>query len=428
MIEKICEDSLISIIMPAYNAEDFLDETIQSVLKQTYQKWELVVVNDASQDSTLQILERYMALDSRIKVYSLTKNSGACVALNEALKRTSGEYICWLSADDKYKKEMLESSLHFLHKHKNFQAVFSRHEFIDEDSELIEEWKPIPEFYKIGMAGCMEPYRTLVFCGNAFNACTVLATSETIEKAGFFDENHRYAGDYHYMMRVAAYADLGFLDKVNVQSRIHSKQVTNEGKNSVDAVNAYADIVYLDDVRKRLYVKAGIKDTREEILSTFENRQYLYGVAGCEQERTTVEKRKEEFLKTYPSIIEADFYCRQISELINSNKWDRAEEMIQTMEEDKKAFINKEKWGILVACILEYRGDYAGERDIIQNILEFNHSNYEAHYMLGNVCEKTDDILGALESYTNSVLYSKEEKEDFKLLKDNLKRFINEKV
>ena len=107
MIEKICEDSLISIIMPAYNAEDFLDETIQSVLKQTYQKWELVVVNDASQDSTLQILERYMALDSRIKVYSLTKNSGACVALNEALKRTSGEYICWLSADDKYKKEML---------------------------------------------------------------------------------------------------------------------------------------------------------------------------------------------------------------------------------------------------------------------------------------------------------------------------------
>lgn len=425
MADSIVENKLVSVIMPAYNAEKYIGEAIESVLSQVYQNWELVIVNDASQDNTLKIIEYYTAMDSRIKVYSFSYNQGACAALNEALKRTNGEYICWLSADDKYKKEMLSSSLSFLNEHKNFQAVFSKHEFINEVSELLIVWEPHPTFMNIGKNGCVEPYYSLVFGGNAFNACTVLATAESFSKAGFFDEKHRYAGDYHYMMKMAAYADFGFLNQINVQSRIHPAQVTNEGNNETDAILAYADIVFYNDVRKRLYQKAGIKDGRENVLHTFKSREILY--KNIDHIRETIQAEVCRFLNDYPLIVEANEYCNKISEYMNEEDWNRAKEMLQTIPAELKAFTNKEIWGILMANLLDHMGKYTEEKEVLKSILKANSSNYEAYYMYGNICEKTDNDIEALENYMLSVLNSTTTEEDFKILVENLKRFINQK-
>lgn len=418
------ENKLISIIMPAYNAEKYISEAIQSVLRQVYRNWELIIVNDGSQDRTLEIIEYYISMDSRIKVYSFSCNQGACAALNEALKRTKGEYICWLSADDKYEEEMLSSSLSFLNEHKNFQAVFSKHKFINAISELLEIWEPFPSFMNIGKEGCIEPYYTLVYSGNAFNACTVLATAEIFHKAGFFDERHPYAGDYHYMMKIAAYADFGFLNKVNVQSRIHPAQVTNEGKNEIDAIRAYADIVFCEEIRKRLYQKAGIRDNRENILETFKTRERLFH---NDRIKETIQSEISRFLNHYPLIIEANEYCHKISEYMNLGEWSKAMKMIQTIPNEVEAFTNQEVWGILMANLFDHFGDYAKEKELLERVLKRNDSNYEVYYMYGNVCEKMGNDIEALENYMLSVSKSKEIKEDFEMLVGNLKRFVNQK-
>lgn len=419
------ENKLVSIIMPAYNAEKYISEAIQSVLEQIYKNWELIIVNDGSQDRTLEIIEYYVSMDSRVKVYSFLYNQGACAALNEALKKARGEYICWLSADDKYEKEMLYSSLSFLNEHENFQAVFSKHKFINEISEVLEVWEPFFNFIDIGKKECIEPYYTLVYKGNAFNACTVLATAEVFHKAGFFDERHPYAGDYHYMMKIAAYADIGFLNKINVQSRIHSAQVTNEGKNDMDAIRAYTDIVFCDDVRKRLFQKVRIKDTRESILETFKSRERIYSNVSSIKE--IIQSEVNRFLNHYSLIIEADEYCHKISEYMNLDEWDEAMKMIKTISDELKAFTNKEVWGILIANVFDHFGNYVKEKEVLESVLKLSDSNYEAYYMYGSVCEKMGNDIEALENYMFSVSKSKEIKEDFEMLVENLKRFLNQK-
>ena len=118
------KEPLVSVIMPAYNAGKFIGETIQSVIGQTYTNWELIIVNDASIDCTEDIICEYMKKEERISLYCLPNNSGSSAALNEALCHTKGEYICWLSADDKYKPEMIMSSVKYLQRNLGKDAVF----------------------------------------------------------------------------------------------------------------------------------------------------------------------------------------------------------------------------------------------------------------------------------------------------------------
>lgn len=420
------EEKLVSVIMPAYNEEKYIGEAIQSVLEQIYTNWELIIVDDGSKDRTPEIIRQYSEKELRIKPHWFSENRGACAALNEALRRAEGEFICWLSADDRYGKEMLWSSVNFLMEHKNYQAVFSRAESINEYSEKTGGADLADKYINVGKKGSVEPYYTMVTKGNAFGACSVLAKADVIRKAGFFDEKHPYAGDYHYMMKVAAYADFGFLNKLNLQSRIHSEQVTNEGKNEIDAIHAYADIVFSEGLRKSLYQKAGISDSREGVLETFQIRKKLYEYVGCAVEAETAEFERKRFLTEFPLVVQADRYCKEISECMNVNEWDKAAAMIQNASDEVIAFADKEMWGILKANILEYDGDYMNEKEMLKCVLMLNESNYEAHFMYGNICEKEEDWTGALERYMLSVRYSKHVKNDFEMLVQNLKRFLNQ--
>lgn len=418
---------MVSIIMPAYNEEKYIGEAIDSIINQTYQNWELIIVDDCSKDQTAVIVQQYMAKDTRIRLYRFEENQGVCVALNEALKKVQGDYICWLSADDKYKTEMLHSSVEYLKAHPEMQAVFSRHEFINEMSEPENEWEMSESYLSIGEIGCREPYYTLCYIGNGFNACSVLATTEAFKKAGYFDKNHPYAGDYEYMLRLTAYSNIGFLNQLNVESRVHSGQVTNEGKNDIDAIHAYEDALWNDEVRRRLFFKAGIKEGREEIIATLKSRMLMYMRFNCQREVQEVKNVIERFLTEFPQIVKANTWCSRISECIGLQQWEKAEQLFQETSDEIKDFVSKQDWGIVVASLLEHKGDYEKEKEILEIILEVNKNNYEAHYMLGNVYEYQENKLQALEHYSASVIDSKDVVEDNQVLVDNLKRFVNEK-
>lgn len=108
------EKPLISVITPAYNAAKFIGETIESVLNQTYTNWEMIIVDDCSQDETRNIVESYTKKDLRIKLYALEENSGAAVARNKAMELAKGRYIAFLDSDDRWLPEKLEKQLKFM--------------------------------------------------------------------------------------------------------------------------------------------------------------------------------------------------------------------------------------------------------------------------------------------------------------------------
>lgn len=105
---------LISIITPSYNSSEYISNTIKSVLFQTYQNWELIIIDDCSQDSSLEVISQWYAKDKRIQVIALTKNSGAAVARNKGIEAAKGRFIAFLDSDDKWLPNKLEKQLKFM--------------------------------------------------------------------------------------------------------------------------------------------------------------------------------------------------------------------------------------------------------------------------------------------------------------------------
>ncbi len=123
----------ISIVVPVYNAEKYIEQTISMVQKQTFTDWELILVEDCSKDKSREVLQRIMdeQPDSRIRVIYKEKNEGAAKARNTGLMEAKGEYLAFLDADDIWKDFKLEKELAFLQK-KDAAFVFTAYEFGDE--------------------------------------------------------------------------------------------------------------------------------------------------------------------------------------------------------------------------------------------------------------------------------------------------------
>ncbi len=117
MHEQNISEDLVSIIMPAYNCGDYIGIALDSVIAQTYQNWEVIVVDDCSTDNTAEIVKNYMSKDPRIKYYRLDKNSGAAVARNKAIELARGKYIAFLDSDDVWFPEKLSKQIGFMSQH-----------------------------------------------------------------------------------------------------------------------------------------------------------------------------------------------------------------------------------------------------------------------------------------------------------------------
>lgn len=123
-------NDLVSIIVPVYNAERFLDDTIKCVLDQTYTNWELILVNDCSKDNSVDVIKKYAKKDKRIKLINNEVNSRAAVSRNNGIKEASGKYLCYIDADDLWEKDKLEKQVNFM-KEKDCAFSFTGYEFAD---------------------------------------------------------------------------------------------------------------------------------------------------------------------------------------------------------------------------------------------------------------------------------------------------------
>lgn len=151
-------DGLVSIIMPSWNTGNFIAESIQSVINQTYRKWELIIVDDCSTDNTDEVVASFR--DERIKYLKNEKNLGAALTRNRALCEARGEWIAFLDSDDLWKPQKLEYQIEFMEKN---HFIFSYHEYekIDEESRPLNVYVSGPrivtkkKMYNYGYPGCL---------------------------------------------------------------------------------------------------------------------------------------------------------------------------------------------------------------------------------------------------------------------------------
>ena len=141
---------LVSIITPTYNCAKFIGATIESVLNQTYQNFEMIIVDDASKDNTEEVVKSFK--DKRIKYIRLSKNSGPAVARNRAMEEAKGKYMAFLDSDDLWKKEKLEKQINFIKKNK-YKIICSDSEQIDEEGNKLN--KIIPCKKKVNYNGIL---------------------------------------------------------------------------------------------------------------------------------------------------------------------------------------------------------------------------------------------------------------------------------
>lgn len=138
------EHPLISIVTPMYNCEKYLNDSISSVINQTYQNWELLLIDDCSDDNSAEIAKRFVEKDTRIYYEKLALNSGAAIARNAGIRKAKGRFLCFLDADDLWQEEKLEKEIRFITKTKG-KIVFCAYDIIDSLGKSLHKVVHVPE-------------------------------------------------------------------------------------------------------------------------------------------------------------------------------------------------------------------------------------------------------------------------------------------
>jgi glycosyltransferase involved in cell wall biosynthesis len=139
-MQKRLINPLVSIIMPNKNGEKYIEQSIKSVINQTYPNWELLITDDGSTDNSLSIIKKYAKSNPCIKLFKNNQGKGPAGARNTSIKKASGSYIAFLDSDDIWLKHHLKSAVSLMEKH-NYPFTYSWYELIDEQGKKIAAFK-----------------------------------------------------------------------------------------------------------------------------------------------------------------------------------------------------------------------------------------------------------------------------------------------
>lgn len=148
----------ISVIMPLYNAEKYLEEALESVKEQTYPNFEIICINDASTDTTVEILHKYQKLDKRMRIIENHERLGAAISRNKGIREARGKYLIFLDGDDVFDEEMLKSAYETIEKYSVDIVMF---EYLKVSNERIHEKRSIPRSEKFIAKYCKKPFTVL---------------------------------------------------------------------------------------------------------------------------------------------------------------------------------------------------------------------------------------------------------------------------
>lgn len=192
-MKPLSKQTLVSVVMPAFNSEATIGESIKSVLKQSFQGWELIVVDDGSTDGTAEVVNSFS--DERIQLI-IQVNSGVSSARNAAITRSSGQYIAFLDSDDIWHPEKLRKQLDFFKKHPEIGLLYTDKMCFYEslDNAFFCE-------YKIDV-GIDDDYQRLL-THDYISTLTVMTRKDVLEHVGVFKSDLRCAEDWDLWIRIA---------------------------------------------------------------------------------------------------------------------------------------------------------------------------------------------------------------------------------
>ena len=208
----------VSIIIPCYNREKFIEETIQSVLAQTYPSTEVIAVDDSSTDSTRAVLEGFR--DSiTILEHPGHQNRGQSASINLGIKCSTGKYISILDSDDLFAPNKIETQVSFLEKNQNFGLVYANGFAIDENGRKL--YRMYDETHREES----NPERVLLDCYFSVQS-NALARRAIFEKAGEFDETLRSGQDHDMAIRLAEVTKMAYIDELLFYYRRHENSIS----------------------------------------------------------------------------------------------------------------------------------------------------------------------------------------------------------
>jgi glycosyltransferase involved in cell wall biosynthesis len=218
---------LVSVIIPTYNSGRFIAQAVQSVLSQTYQQFEIIVIDDGSTDATRDIL---LEFDGYIQ-YCYQENCGPSAARNAGIKIAGGDYICFLDADDIWMPNKLEIQLAFMAQHEDISLVFSDMEEWDLDKRLPRSFLETKAFRSdiVSQTPIQDTFKKLLI-ENFVLTSTVMARKECFVKAGLFDESLRVAEDRDMLLRITAYFKIACIPFILGKKRAHESNISSSAE------------------------------------------------------------------------------------------------------------------------------------------------------------------------------------------------------
>ena len=223
--------SLVSIITPMYNSGKFIKYTIESVLNQTYDYWEMLIIDDCSTDNGPEIVKQYMEKDSRIKYIRVETNQGVSNARNIGLSQMQGKFIAFLDSDDIWEKNKLEKQISFMKKN-NCVISFTSYELINEENKKLDKVVRVPKSVD---------YKTLLK-GNILGCLTVVIDRSKLDfKIKMSGAKHE---DYVLWLSILKKGYLAYgIDEVLAQYRKSATSLSgNKVKSAMWTWNIYRNI------------------------------------------------------------------------------------------------------------------------------------------------------------------------------------------
>jgi glycosyltransferase involved in cell wall biosynthesis len=256
----------VSVIMPVYNGEKFLRDAVESILNQTFSDFELIVINDGSSDSSVQIITSYT--DPRIVFINNDSNMGLPYVRNQGVDVSRGEYIAWLDCDDTSMLDRLEKQERLLDENPQIGVCGAWVKIIGGGSEIIAQYPSDPEYVRA----------SLLFNNCLANSTVMMRAACTRDIGLRFDPSHHLSQDYGLWVRIPRPWQITNLPEVLTIYRLHENQVTEVHKQK------QLDISW--QIQKWRLLELGILPTEKErilhmslsgfIQNTFEDPDKLF--------------------------------------------------------------------------------------------------------------------------------------------------------
>lgn len=252
--------ALVSVIMTAYNSEKYIKESIESVLSQTHQNIQFIIVNDGSTDKTEDIIKSFS--DTRIEYYSLSENSHIAHATNVGFSKIRGDFVAIMDSDDLWHPLKLEKQLMFLKENPQHNGCFTWVNLIDENS--IDQSTSLPqlkELYSSSTDTREDWLRFFFFYGNRLNNPSSLVAAHTIKEIGNHNEFYIQATDFEWWVRFTKKYSFGIIQEPLTQYRriLQNDASVSSSSESHNTrfYNEYMHIRYhfFDDMDDELFIR-----------------------------------------------------------------------------------------------------------------------------------------------------------------------------